>query len=452
MAYERWYPTVTPLANGEMLITEGHDEADAPSLHVPEVRQVDGQIRQLTAPPGDQPQALYPWMDVGPSGRVFLTGPSNNLLSLDASGSGSWTSFGARDGVGRSYGGHGLYDIGKVLIAGGGGNETSLPTSTARVIDINGSTPKVSATASMEFPRRQFNLTVLADGTALATGGNSSGASLVDLNAGVYNAELWDPTTGQWTTLAAEDKTRQYHSTALLLPDGRVLSAGGGVCGTCGTIGYLERNAQVFSPPYLFKEDGSGDLAPRPVISSAPESVPYDAPMSIQTPSAARVGKVALMRLGSVTHSVNMEQRYIPLEYSAADGQINATSPLNANIAPPGYYMLFLIGPTGVPSMAEMVKLDPSAPRPPDTDAPETRITKGAPKRTEKTSVKFKFAADEAGSTFKCKQDKKPWKRCSSPTKMKRLDRGKHEFKVRATDRAGNTDPTPAKDRFKIVG
>jgi hypothetical protein len=88
---------------------------------------------------------------------------------------------------------------------------------------------------------------------------------------------------------------------------------------------------------------------------------------------------------------------------------------------------------------------------PPDNAAPETTITKGAPSKTEKSSVKFKFRSDEEGSTFECKKDEKPWKPCSSPTKMKRLDEGKHKFKVRATDAAGNTDPTPAKDKFKVV-
>src|SRR6185312_8487173 len=143
-------------------------------------------------------------------------------------------------------------------------------TKDSRVVDFSGPTPQVSTTAPMAFGRRQHNLTVLADGSVLATGGNSSGASLVDLNNGVYPAEQWDPATGQWRTLAAMQVTRQYHSTALLLPDGRVLSSGGGICGTCDTVGYLGKNAEIFSPPYLFKKDGSGNLAPRPQISSAP--------------------------------------------------------------------------------------------------------------------------------------------------------------------------------------
>src|SRR6185503_10093715 len=117
---------------------------------------------------------------------------------------------------------------------------------------------------------------------------------------------------GQWTTLAAQAVTRQYHSTALLLPDGRVLSSGGGICGTCDQVGYLAKNAEVFTPPYLFAKDGSGQLAPRPEITGAPGSVSYGASFQITTPSAASIRKVALIRLGSQTHSVEMEQRYVP--------------------------------------------------------------------------------------------------------------------------------------------
>ena len=98
---------------------------------------------------------------------------------------------------------------------------------------------------------------------------------------------------------------------------------------------------------------------------------------------------------------------------------------------------------------------DPGPPpdpgRAPDTDPPETTITKDAPKRTDRTQVKFKFASDEPGSTFACKLDRKRFKTCDSPEKLKRLDQGKHKFKVRATDPAGNVDTSPAKDRFRVV-
>ena len=270
MANERWYPSVTPLRNGEMLITEGGPDT-------PEVRKTDGGLRALSSASLDLP--LYPWMDVAPDGRAFYSGPDQTMRSLDTAGGGTWQTFGQRDTLNRDYGSHAMFDLGKILVAGGGDSSRD-----ARVIDLNGANPQVSATAPMAYGRRQHNLTVLADGTVLATGGNSSGASLVDLDHGVYPAELWNPVTGQWRTLAAMQVTRQYHSTALLLPDGRVLSAGGGVCGTCDEVGYLAKNAEVFSPPYLFKKDGSGELAPRPEITSAPDEMTYGAPFAFSRP------------------------------------------------------------------------------------------------------------------------------------------------------------------------
>ena len=211
----------------------------------------------------------------------------------------------------------------------------------------------------MAFARRQHNLTVLADGTVLATGGLSS-SGLVNLSTGVYAAEQWNPDTGQWRTLAAMQITRQYHSTTLLLPDGRVLSSGGGICGTCDDVGYLAKNAEVFSPPYLFDADGT--LAERPTIDAAPTATSYSAAMEIATGNPASISKVALVRLGAVTHSNNMEQRYIPLLFTAGTTSITATAPANANVAPPGPYMLFIIDANGVPSVARMVSVQGDSP------------------------------------------------------------------------------------------
>ena len=351
MAAGRWYPSVTPLTNGEMLITEGGPDT-------PEVRKTDGTLRTLSTAALNLP--LYPWMDVAPDGRVFYSGPDQTLRKLDTAGGGSWQSFGQRDGINRGYGSHAVYDIGKTLVAGGGSSSKS-----ALVIDTNGATPSVSATAPMAFGRRQHNLTLLADGSVLATGGNSTGASLIDMNGGVYNAERWDPATGQWTTLAAQAVTRQYHSTALLLPDGRVLSSGGGICGTCDQVGYLAKNAEVFTPPYLFKQDGSGQLAPRPEITGAPGTVSHGTSFQITTPNAASIQKVGLIRLGSQTHSVEMEQHYVPLTFTAGGGSLTATVPENVNTAVPGVYMLFIVDSSGVPSVARMVQLDAAAPPPP---------------------------------------------------------------------------------------
>jgi len=87
-----------------------------------------------------------------------------------------------------------------------------------------------------------------------------------------------------------------------------------------------------------------------------------------------------------------------------------------------------------------------------DIDPPETTITKRPANKTDKKTVEYKISSDERGSTFQCKLDKQPWRRCSSPKKVKHLAQGKHKFEVRATDPAGNIDPTPTVDRFKVVG
>jgi Domain of unknown function (DUF1929)/Bacterial Ig domain len=350
MAFARWYPTVTGLPNGEMLITEGGPDT-------PEVRRRDGSLRSLTGAVLNLP--LYPWLDVAPDGRAFYSGPDQTMRKINPGATGSWQSYTTRDTINRTYGGHAMYDIGKILVAGGGPS-----TNEARTIDINGSAPVVSATAPLAFGRRQNNLTLLADGTALATGGNSSGAGLVDLANGVYTAEQWNPATGQWKTLAAQQATRQYHSTALLLPDGRVLSSGGGICGECDRVHYLAKNAEIFTPPYLYKKDGSGELAPRPAVTAAPATVDYATALRIDTPDATSISKVALVRLGAVTHSVDMDQRYVPLAFTKTDGALTATGPANANVAPPGPYMLFVVNAAGVPSVARMVTV-PLADSPP---------------------------------------------------------------------------------------
>jgi hypothetical protein len=378
MAAGRWYPTVTPLRNGEMLITSGR-------VNTPEVRMLNGALRTLSTASLSLP--LYPWMDVAPDGRAFYSGPDQTLRTLDTTGTGAWQTLGQRDSINRDYGGHAIYDVGKMLVAGGGPSTTD-----ARVVDFNAATPMVSQTAPMAYGRRQHNLTVLADGTVLATGGNSSGASLVDLNAGVYPAEQWNPATGLWRTLSAMQITRQYHSTALLLPDGRVLSAGGGICGTCDTVGYLAKNAEIFSPPYLFQANGT--LAPRPVITDAPAITTYAAQFGVGSADPPSIRKVALVRLGAVTHSDNMEQRYIPLKFTAGTTSLTATAPDNANVAPPGIYMLFIIDANGVPSVAKMVTVSGNSPPTVTLTQPADGTTFAAP-----AAVSLAASASDADGT-----------------------------------------------------
>ncbi|WP_339377343.1 RICIN domain-containing protein [Merismopedia glauca] len=348
MAYERWYPSVAALANGEHFVMGG-----GPNTH--EVRQTNNLMRSLTNAVLAHSKE-YPFIQTSIDGRVFYAGPQSFMGLLNTSGTGVWQFFGNRDNIRRSYGSYVMFDVGKFLVAGG----DRPPTTSAVTIDLNSGAPSVSATSNAIYPRRQHNMTVLPDGTVLTTGGLSSSAALVDLNAGVYAAELWNPATGTWQELASAEVTRQYHSVALLLPDGRVMTGGGGICGTCQQVGYLRKDMEIFSPPYLFKPDGSGELATRPTIGIVPGAIAYNNSWTLQTPDAASIAKVSLIRLGAPTHSQDMDQRYIPLNFTRSNAQLQIVAPANANIAPPGYYMLFIVNSSGVPSVAKTIKVQSS--------------------------------------------------------------------------------------------
>jgi len=374
MDFARWYPAVTPLANGEMLITGG-------GFPISEVRETDGGIRRLDGASSSLwNNRDYPWLQTAPDGRVAFLGPSRQLGYVNTDGSGSFQATRLREISSRSYGSYAMYDIGKVMVAGGGYQNNSTDQRATNLIDL--ATNSVSASNPMNHRRRQHDLTVLADGSVLATGGFASNQGLVDLQNSVFQAELWRPDTGVWQPLAEEDRARHYHSIALLLPDGRVLSGGGGICGTCQQVGYIQKNAQVFTPPYLFAQDGSGTLASRPSLGSVPAAVGYSQSFAVATAQASQISKVSLVRTGSVTHSQNMEQRFIPLSFSVTGNGLSIQSPANANIAPPGHYMLFIIDQAGVPSVAEIISIRESLNDP----APPTNVINAALSGTARQS------------------------------------------------------------------
>ncbi len=357
MRSERWYPSVAALGNGEALIVGGESTTA-------EVFQVNGTLRRLTGFTS-YAKRTYPFLVPRPDGKVELVGPYNRMDTMSTTGAGALTASRTRDGIDRTYGSFATYGIGKVLIAGGGNltedGQTAVPTRTASVVDVTGSGTQVRSTNPMSVGRRMLNLTLLADGSALATGGMSKSANgLVDLDNPVFAAERWDPESESWTVLSSASRVRQYHSSAALLPDGRVMTGGGGICGTCVSKGYLEKNVEYFSPPYLFKKDGTGDLASRPVIDSASAASGYAQTFAISSLQAGSIGKVGLVRLGAPTHGDDQGQRYVPLSFTASGSVLTARAPSAPNIAPPGYYMLFITNGDGVPSIANIIRLDPS--------------------------------------------------------------------------------------------
>ncbi|MBB5869659.1 hypothetical protein F4553_003038 [Allocatelliglobosispora scoriae] len=166
----------------------------------------------------------------------------------------------------------------------------------------------------------------------------------------VTNPEIWDPNTGNWTEVVIpQEHARLYHSTALLLPDGRVMVGGGAP----GPRNYTD--VEYYSPNYLF--DGN-NAAPRPVISAAPAKIGYNG--SFQITATGTVSRVTLLRNGSVTHGFNNDQNFQELAFSQSGGTVTITSPLNGNYAPPGSYMLHVFDAAGTPSVAKLIKIDPA--------------------------------------------------------------------------------------------
>ena len=352
MATPRWYSSVAALGNGELLTYAGTYDPDP----MAEVFQLDETWRSLLSVPETSGRSVdYQWMQTTPDGNVMTFGPQNTLATIQTSGNGQLIEGPKRDSFAeRRYGSYAMYDIGKVLVSGGtekDGGDTSYDS--AVIIDT--ASNQTTDTSSMIYKRTQHNLTILADGSVLASGGNSDGQRLISLQAGVYRPEIWSPESGQWRQMNDMQINRQYHSIALLLPDGRVLSAGGGYCGDCEEVGYEEQNAEIFSPPYLFSNGDSPAI--RPMVSAAPSSADYAQTFSITSNQTIRVSKVHLIKPGSVTHSQNQDQRLIPLSFVKSGNTLQLTTPANRNIAPPGHYMLFVVNDEGVPSQAHMIKL-----------------------------------------------------------------------------------------------
>lgn len=363
----RWYPTSTALANGEVLTVSGNYwdgvTVNPDGSHViknndlPQVRQTTGELRDLTTARSQMNAAgrslvLYPWMFLAPDGRVFNAGPDKVKGFFSTAGAGAWADAGR--GLDSLYayrdaGSAVMYEPGKILIVGGGGP----PTSTAETIDLNGA-GGWQWTGSMQNARRHMNATILADGKVLVTGGTSVGNGMDvgfnDATGSVLPAEMWDPATGTWTTMASMAVRRLYHSTAVLLPDGRVLSAGGGgpASSTAGDTDH--KDAEIYSPPYLFR-------GARPTITSAPTSVNYGETFFVGTPDAAAGMKASLVRLSSVTHSFNENQRFLWPTTALVAGGLNVTVPTSRNALPPGHYMLFILNGSGVPSVAKIISV-----------------------------------------------------------------------------------------------
>jgi galactose oxidase-like protein len=341
MHWGRWYPTNTTLPSGDVVTLAGKDQ-DGSDVTTPEVWH-GGTWQAL--PNAARVLPYYPRTFVAPNGLIFYAGELPQAAYLDVSGSGSWTPVATSRYGRRDYGSAVMYRPGKVMIVGGSDPPDGAPTNTAEIIDLNQASPSWQYTDRMNFARRQLNATLLPDGTVLVTGGTSA-AGFSNPAGAVHAAEQWDPNSGSWRVMASNQVNRVYHSTTILLADGRLLHAGSGD----GPGLPRELNAELFSPPYLFR-------GPRPAIQSAPDVVSYGQEFMLATDDAGEVVRATLLGLSSVTHAFDQSQRFVELGLRRVAGGLMVSGPSSGAVAPPGPYLVFLLNRLGVPSVGRFVRV-----------------------------------------------------------------------------------------------
>jgi len=344
----RWYPTGTVLGNGSVLVVSGLTNTSS---------TVNTSVQILVA--GNWTSAgtifagvpLYPRQHLLPDGKVFESGANRDSKMFDPV-TNTWFEVATTNlAANRDYGTSVLLPLTpangfkpRVIILGG---VTPNATNTTELIDLSVSQPQWVNGPSMAQARVQLNATILPNGKVLVSGGSSN-----DENGttAALDTQLYDPDANSFSPGSPMAFPRLYHSNTLLLPDATVLAVGGNPMRTV-----YEPHIEIYSPPYLFNSDGTP--ATRPVISGIDRAIHYGANFYLRTPYPADIKSVVLIRPGAVTHAFDMDQRLVGLTFTSSNGQLYVKAPATGNVAPPGYYMVFILDSKGVPSKAAFVRL-----------------------------------------------------------------------------------------------
>lgn len=385
LASDRWYGTMTVLADGRSLMTGGaipyqinvwrnpgsqqslNSVSMTPEVFTPGVgwsSLFGANSREAFGP--DHNRWWYPHQWVAPDGNVFGIS-SEKWWRLDTSGNGRIIALGnfktghddaTRPNIGPTSTAV-LYDVGLVLQVGGNGytnEQDTVSSERATVIDINAGDPIMTDVASMQFRRQWPNSIVAPNGEVIITGGTQRG-DRGNPNA-VFQAELWNPSTRSFRAGASASIIRNYHATTLLLPNGTVFSSGGGVPGPVTNFNY-----EVYYPPYLFQAATGADvLASRPRMRSIDAThFAYGSSFQVEMADARAISRLAIVGLSTTTHSFNMGQRYYPARFSQSGNLLSVDAPAGPQLAPPGYHLIFAVDAAGVPSRGFIVSFGESA-------------------------------------------------------------------------------------------
>lgn len=351
MSGGRWYPTGTVLGDGSVLVLSGLNDTNGAVNTTVQIFKGGAWTPAGTVFSGPP---LYPREHLLPSGKVFEDGANANSQMFDP-GTKTWTTvattkFGASRDAGTSVllpltPANRFKPVAMILGGGPAGNNV---TDTTELIDLSAANPQWVSGPAMVKPRIQLNATILPNGKVLVSGGSTVNE---DPNTGVLEAQLYDPASSSFSSGSTMAFPRVYHSNTILLPDATVLALGGNP-----QRKIYEPHMEIYSPAYLFNSNGTP--ASRPLITQVmPAAIGYGTSFRVHTPHAASIRSVVLIRAGAVTHAFDMEQRLVGLTFTAGHGDLLVKAPANGNLAPPGYYLLFIVNDQGVPSVARFVHL-----------------------------------------------------------------------------------------------
>ncbi|MBV9195357.1 MAG: DUF1929 domain-containing protein [Solirubrobacterales bacterium] len=365
MNLARWYPSLVGLTNGKVLAVSGLDGLG---------QMIDGNTEEWD--PGThewtidktltRPFPTYPALFLLPDGNLFFTGSSAGYGPVTAAWRtpGIWNPmtnaftpvYGMRDADLTETSASVLLPPAQnqryAIIGGGGAGQTNTGTGRIDVVDLNSRNPRWQPAGSLPEQTRYPEAIVTPDDRVVIAGGSKYYRG--EEQSDIFECHLYNPQTGKVSTLASPTVGRDYHSEALLLADGRILTLGGNpLFGNKAdtTPGYFEQRIEIYSPPYLYR-------GARPRLTAGPTEVRHGQTVLFATPDAAKIATARLIRPSAVTHVTDLEQRSIALGLRRMDSAVALTVPTGSGLVPPGWYMLFVTAANGTPSVARWVHVD----------------------------------------------------------------------------------------------
>jgi hypothetical protein len=454
MADGRWYGTATALGDGRIMAFSGlkSNGATSQNIQIYDLKNAcagwGSTINEPFVPP------LYPRTFLLPDGRLFFTSHGSGGSVATAwffnPGSSTWTSSVAKTRD-RAYGAGVILPLlppsytPKIMAFGGG---PSTGEESTELIDLSAGSPSWTPKANMSAKRRQMNSVLLPNGKVLLSGGSQDDEVP---NTPGKTADVYDPATNVMNPGGTAAYSRLYHSTALLLPDATVASLGSNP----GPRGKYASAIEIYTPAYLFDANDQLITSGRPAITSVtPGPIGYGAGLTVTYTSSSPIASAVLMRPGSTTHAFDMEQRMVglcgasPQPACTGSGTLTLTAPPNGNVAPPGYYMLFLLDASGVPSKAEFLELASVTANPPDgvISSPLSDVTIDAGgtvsfgTTTTATKYSWVFQGGSPGTST-----------AKNPGNVTFSTSGEYVVSLTVLDAANNSDPSPPTRKIKVL-